>query len=136
MASSSNNLIQDLVDAPPGTKRKISYAYRVLHPVAEEPGHPATPIVSAGNAGGLRDTATPQVGPSAGTSFLAGRKRSATSAAPGLGCPAPIARHIALAADFSPSHFKEPVSKDRIPEPNSPQQPPPVPPSPMQIDPQ
>ena len=113
--NSSNASAQDIVVAPPGVKRKPGYVYQMLPPVSEEPGSAATPAGSYGNASGFRDTAIPQLDPMAGMSTLANRKRSASSAAPGSARQAPMAKHLASAADFSPSHFIEPVSEDRIP---------------------
>ena len=113
--NSSNASTQDIIVAPPGVKRKPGYVYQMLPPVSEEPGSAATPTGSNGNASGFRDTAIPQLDPMAGMSTLANRKRSASSAAPGSARQAPMAKHLASAADFSPSHFIEPVSEDRIP---------------------
>ena len=90
----------------------------------------------------LRGHATPQSGAPAGSTILAGRKRSASNAASGSGSRrhGPTPRHLASAADFSPTHFDEPAS-DAIPPSAfsrnhspllSPRQPPP---SPMRIDP-
>ena len=138
-ASASNTSVQDIIAAPPGVKRKPGYAYQMLPPVTEEPGYSAAPAGSSGNASGFRDTAIPQLDPMAGTPTLVSRKRSATSAAPGSGRQAPIVKHLASAADFSPTHFDEPVSDDHIPAMRSPHHhpasPPPLqhpnPPSPM-----
>ena len=124
----SNNSIQDIVVAPPGIKQKPGYVYQVLSPTAEEPGHSATPAGPAGNASGLRDTAIPQMAPMVGTPNLVNRKRSATSAASGSAHQAPMVRHLASAADFSPTHFDELASEDHI-SMLKPLQPPPAPPS-------
>jgi hypothetical protein len=56
--------------------------------------------------GGLWASTTPQFGLTAGT----GRKHSATNAAPGSDYRGPVAKHLASAADFSLTHFNEPVS--------------------------
>ena len=93
----------------------MGYPYEVLDPVVEETGLSITPVDPTGNASGLRDIASPQLGPVTGPSTLAGRKRAATSAASGSVRRAPISRHLASAADFSPHHFDEPVSDDHIP---------------------
>jgi hypothetical protein len=131
----------EFVEAPPGGKRKISYAYQVLQPIGEESGVPSSSVGPVGNAGGLRDTATPQLVSATAMTIFAGRKRSATSAAAGSGRRAPGHRHLASAADFSPTHFSEPVSDGPIPppqsshrrEPSSPH-PPTNLPSPMDVD--
>jgi hypothetical protein len=109
--SSSNLSIPTIVDALPGGKRKAGYAYQVLAPVTEES---RTPAGLSENASGPRDTATPRLEP------MAGRKRAASGAASESERRAPITRHLASAADFSPTHFDEPVSDDHIPDPNSP----------------
>ena len=104
-ASASNVSTTEFVDAPPGGKRKVGYAYQVLAPVSEDAG-------PTGNADGLRDIATPQLGSASG----AGRKRSATSAASGSARHGPSSKRLASAADFSPTHFDEPLSDAPIPE--------------------
>ena len=112
-ASSSNPPVVEVVDVPPGGKRKAGYAYQVLQAVAEEAGPPSRTVVEpVGNAGGLRDTTTPQ---QALTSSLVGRKRSATSAAPVSDQRGSATKRLASAADFSPTHFDEPVSDGHIP---------------------
>jgi hypothetical protein len=98
-----------VVDALPGGKRRTGYAYQVLSSVAEETRNSHTPDGPSGNASGPRDTATPR------TDILAGRKRAATSAASGSERRAPFTRPMASAADFSPTHFDEPMSDDRVP---------------------
>ena len=113
--SNSNSSAQDIVETLPGVKRKPGYVYQMLPPVFEEPGLSATPAGSYGNVSGLRDSTIPQLDPMAGTSTLVNRKRSASSAAPGSARQAPMAKHLASAADFSPTHFNEPVSEDHIP---------------------
>ena len=104
-ASASNVSATEFVDAPPGGKRKVGYAYQVLDPVSEEAG-------PTGNADSLRDITTPQLGSASG----AGRKRSATSAASGSGRHGPSSKRLASAADFSPTHFDEPLSDAPMPE--------------------
>ena len=126
---------------PPGGKRKAGYAYQVLQAVAEEAGPPSRTVVEpVGNAGGLRDTATPQ---QALTSSLVGRKRSATSAAPVSDQHGSATKRLASAADFSPTHFDEPVSDGHIPafDPTQHHAPPSphqrsIPPSPMAVEPE
>ena len=108
-ASASNLSVVEVVDALPGGKRKVGYAYEVLEAIVEEPGPSIGPVVPAGNASSLRDAATPQHG------ATAGRKRSATSAAPVSGHRGPIFKRLASAADFSPTHFNEPVSDGPFP---------------------
>lgn len=133
---------QDIVEALPGGRRRAGYAYQVLQSVGEEDTSSFPTAVPTENAGVLRGHATPQSGAPAGPTILAGRKRSASSAASGSGSRrrGPTPRHLASAADFSPTHFDEPDS-DAIPPPAfsrnhspplSPHQPPP---SPMRIDP-
>ena len=111
-ASASGQPAANFIDAPPGVKRKIGYAYQVLQPVAEESNQSVVPAVPIGNVDGSRDIATPQL--VAGKTTLVGRKRSATSAASDTGRRAPVSRRLASVADFSPTHFDEPVSDDRI----------------------
>ena len=103
--SASNVSAMEFVDAPPDGKRKVSYAYQVLDPVSEEAG-------PTGNADSLRDITTPQLG----LASSAGRKRSATSAASGSGRHGPSSKRMGSAADFSPTHFDEPLSDAPIPE--------------------
>jgi hypothetical protein len=125
VASVQANTVMEIVDAPPGGKRRIGYAYQILDPLPED-GPSIRQIAPAGNGGGFRDTVTPQLGPITGS----GRKRSATSAASGSGRHGPTSKRLASAADFSPTHFDEPVSDAPIPE----QQPQPS--SPMAIEPE
>ena len=115
-----------LVDAPPGGKRKLGYAYQVLDPLPEAVESSTRPLAPTGNGGGFRDTVTPQLGSTAGI----GRKRSATSAAHR---PGHLGKRLASAADFSPTHFVEPVSDVPMLEANSPFH---QPPSPMAIVPE
>ena len=138
--ASSSNPVMEVVDAPPGGKRKTGYAYQVLQPVAEEAGPPIRTVEPVGNAGGLRDTTTPQ---QALTSSLVGRKRSATSAAPVSDQHGSATKRLASAADFSPTHFDEPVSDGHIPafDPTQHHAPPSphqrsIPPSPMAVEPE
>ena len=49
-ASASNPSVVEVVDALPGGKRKVGYAYEVLEAVNEEPGPSIRPVVPAGNA--------------------------------------------------------------------------------------
>lgn len=56
----------DIVDAPPGVKRKLGYAYQVLVSVDEEQKQSFKPSDPIGNARGLRDTAIPQLGSDCG----------------------------------------------------------------------
>jgi hypothetical protein len=100
--------VAEFVDAPPGGKRKIGYSYQVLPPVVEESGSAVDRGDPVGIGGGSRDTADPQLGSSAILLPLAGRKRSASGAAPGSGRRGPVPRPLASANDFSPSHFDEP----------------------------
>ena len=142
--ASSSNPVMEVVDAPPGGKRKTGYAYQVLQPVAEEAGPPIRTVEPVGNAGGLRDTATPQqVLISGSAPSIVGRKRSATSAAPAPDQRGSASKRLASAADFSPTHFDEPVSDGHIPAfnptqhqaPSSPHQRS-FPPSPMAVEPE
>ena len=140
-ASSSNPPVVEVVDVPPGGKRKAGYAYQVLQAVAEEAGPPSRTVVEpVGNAGGLRDTTTPQ---QALTSSLVGQKCSATSAAPVSDQHGSATKRLASAADFSPTHFDEPVSDGHIPafDPTQHHAPPSphqrsIPPSPMAVEPE
>lgn len=112
--STSHPSNQNIVEALPGRKRKVGYAYQVLQPVGEESGQSGRPIDPAGNAGGLRDIATPQLESMADTTTLAGHKRSAMSTALDDGHRGPTSRKLASAADFSPTHFDEPASDGLI----------------------
>ena len=132
-ASASMPVIE-VVDAPPGGKRKIGYAYQVLEPVAEEVGHATRTSGSVGNVGSLRDANAPQLVLTTGTKTMAGRKRSATSAAPGSGRRGPNSGWLASAADFSPNHFEEPASNGPVPPLDSHRRS--LPPSPMALDPE
>ena len=142
--ASSSNPVMEVVDAPPGGKRKTGYAYQVLQPVVEEAGPPIRTVEPVGNAGGLRDTATPQqVLISGSAPSIVGCKRSATSAAPAPDQHGSASKRLASAADFSPTHFDEPVSDGHIPAfnpmqhqaPSSPHQHS-FPPSPMAVEPE
>ena len=126
----------EIVDAPPGGKRTKGYVHLVLPSVVEEDGQPSNSVDPNGNGGGLRDIASPQVG------LTASRKRAASSAAPGSGRRGTAPRQLASAADFSPTHFNEPVSDGPIPPTDSwdhlslpPPHQPSFPSSPMAIDP-
>src|ERR1700678_4046610 len=133
--------VQAVVEAPPGAKRRTGYIYPVLQPVTEESGQSSRPVGPTGYAADSRGTAAPQLGSVAGTPALKGRKRSATSAAPGSGLRGPTSRRLASAGDFSPTHFVEPVSETGMqlqrpslqlsPTPSRKQ----CPPSPMTVDP-
>jgi hypothetical protein len=115
----------EIVDAPPGGKRKAGYAY--LQPVAEEAEQSTSSVVPVGNGGGSRDITHPQLGSTLAGSVLPGRKRSASSAAPGSGRRGPAPRtpqRLASAADFSPSHFEEPNSDVQMPSPHQRSHPP------------
>jgi hypothetical protein len=58
-----------LVEAPPGRRCVVGYAYQVLPPVVEETaglsGHAGGPTGSSGNADGFQDIATHQKNPEA-----------------------------------------------------------------------
>lgn len=106
--------VGEVVDAPPGGRRQPGY---VLEPVFEETASAARLVDPAGGVGGPWGSAVPQFGPTTGM----GRKRSATSAAPAFGHHGPVAKHMASAADFSPTHFDGPVSGGPVPpSPNNP----------------
>jgi len=128
IASSRVRMIQPatpdptIIVAPPGKKQVVGYTYKVPQPVIEETTSGLSLLGKSmgppGNASGLWDTATPQVSLTAKPTSLAGRKHSATSAAPGSARPSPGPSHLASAADFSPMHFDEPMSDAPIPPPN------------------
>ena len=103
--------IPDVIEAPPGVKHKTGYVHQVLQPVTEESGLSSRPVGPTGYAVDSRGTAAPQLGSVAGTPALKGRKRSATSAAPGAGHCGPTSHRLASTGDFSPTHFVEPVSE-------------------------
>ena len=127
---------QVLGDAPAGGERTTGFAPQVLHPVVEEerslPGQPHLPTGPLGTAVGFRDTATAQASPMVEGAVLVGRKRSATSAAPGSVRRGHGPNKLASAADFSPGHFNEPTSDDHIPDLLHPSA---APASPMRVDP-
>jgi hypothetical protein len=81
----------------------------VLQPVGEEVGNPLLSVGSIENAGIPRVLATTQLDISAAPTILAGRKCSVTSSASGSGRRGPSPRHLASAADFSPTHSDEPI---------------------------
>ena len=110
---------QTIVEAPPGKKRAVGYVYEVLPAVAEHSVGSGGP---SGNAGGSRDTATPQVVSVASPTSVAGRKRTATSDAPGSNRNGPGPSGLASAADFSPTHFEEPMSDGLLPPADAAQQ--------------
>jgi hypothetical protein len=96
---------KDFVDALPGGKRKVGYAYQILDPVSEEAGPSVRPVVPAGTlvTGDLRGTATPQLGSITGT----GRKRSAPL--PGLVIVVPYPN-----VWLPPPIFHQPISTSRL----------------------
>ena len=112
---------QVIIDAPLGGKQRAGYAYQVFPAVAEETGRVIRSTASSKNAGDSRDLAIPQLGELTDTPPvpLAGRKRLASTAISGSGHCRPTPRIVASAADFSPSHFEEPVSDILIPPPVS-----------------
>jgi hypothetical protein len=109
-----------LVDTPPGGRWVAGYLYQVLPLVVEETvgplGHVGEPTGSSGNADGFQDIGTPQVNPEVCNDIPTGRKRVATSAAPGTPCRGRNSMHHAMVADFSPTHFVEPRSNVPIPQ--------------------
>jgi hypothetical protein len=115
--ATSTTSVSNNIKVSPGTRCRPGYVYQLLSPTIEDSG--PKPNGSAGNASGFWDTAIPQSDPKADTPNLGGRKRSATSAASGSTRLAPGARHLASAADFSPTHFNEPVSDIHIPAAHS-----------------
>jgi hypothetical protein len=92
-ASALNPSAVEIVDALPGGKHRVGYAYEVLETVGEAPGPSIRPVGPAGNASSLRDAAIPQLGP------ITNRKRSATSAVSGSDRRGPISKRLASAAD-------------------------------------
>jgi hypothetical protein len=107
-------VVSGLVDAPPGSRHRPG---SVLRPVLEADTSAARLVVPAGGVGDPWGSTAPQFGLTTGT----GRKRSATSAAPSSGLRGPVAKRLASAADFSPTHFDEPVSGGPVPpSPNHP----------------
>jgi hypothetical protein len=105
-----------LIKAPPGVRPSVGYQYEVLPP-AEEQGDKAPELLDepedvSGKAAGSRDSAVIQAGSKVLQAAKVGRKRAATSEAPGASertltrIPPPLAS----AADFSPTHFDEPQS--------------------------
>jgi hypothetical protein len=103
---------QVAVVAQSGGMLGTGQVYRVLHPVVEETGQIGGLTGPTGNAGGLRDLATPQLGSTVGSSVLAGRKCSASSAAPGSGRRGPFPKHLASAADLPPLTSMNPLAMD------------------------
>jgi hypothetical protein len=95
-----------VADVPSGRRRKPGDTARILDPVSEETAPTASLVVPARGGGGPWASATPQFELTAGT----GCKCLATSAAPGSDYRGPVAKRLASAADFSPTHFNEPVS--------------------------
>ena len=84
-ASASNTSLPSIVEALPGGKINLGYAYQVLQLVVEEIGQSSRPTDAAGNASGFWDLATPQRGLLVGPLNFMGRKRAATSTALGSG---------------------------------------------------
>jgi hypothetical protein len=84
---------QTVVEALPGRKHAVGYVYQILKPVSEERPAAAIPAEEptgpSKNAGGFWDIATPRVASDVPSATLAGRKRSATSNAPGYMCRGP-----------------------------------------------
>jgi hypothetical protein len=107
----------------------------LLPVVEEEPGQLRPPLVPLGNTGDFRDTPNPQMGSSASRTGQVGRKRSASSAAPGSAHRTRNPYIPASAADFSPDHFEEPNSDNlALLAPHESHQPDHAPTSPMKVD--
>ncbi|WP_242641612.1 hypothetical protein [Candidatus Ichthyocystis sparus] len=112
MSSSNSNFIT----APPGTKCLPGYVYQVVSPT-HTPNPPALPgglMVGSENASGFWDTAIPLGPPDVTGVVLSSHKCSATSAASGSSDCAHKHTHLTSAADFSPTHFLEPLSPAAI----------------------
>ena len=69
----------------------------------------------SGNAGGPQDTTTPQVISVTSPTSVVSCKRTATCDAPGSNCNSPGPSGLASAANFSPTHFEEPMSDGLLP---------------------
>jgi hypothetical protein len=88
----------------------------LLLPVVEEEAGLLRPLEDPmRNTADLRGTVNPQGDSSASRSGQVGRKRSASSAAPGSGSRARHPFTLASAADFPPDHFDEPNSDTVMP---------------------
>jgi hypothetical protein len=103
-----------LIRAPLGVKPSVGYYYEALLPVDEQGEtaleSPGEPEDMPGKVGGSRDITIPQAGQKALPVAKVGRKRAATSEAPGASERTQIPPPLASAADFSPTHFDEPQS--------------------------
>jgi hypothetical protein len=103
-----------LIKAPPGVRPSAGYQYEVLLPVEEQgekaPGLLGEPEDMSGKVVDSRDFTTIQAGSKALPVAKVGRKRAATSEAPGASERTQIPHPLASAADFSPTHFDEPQS--------------------------
>ena len=93
--------------------------YKVLPAVAERSVGSEGP---SGNAGGPRDTTTPQVVSVTSPTSVVGCKCTATSDAPGSNCNSPGPSGLTSAANFSPTHFEEPMSGGLLPPVDATQQ--------------
>lgn len=103
-------------------KQRPGYMYQALPTITEDTGKPVQSATYSENVGGSRDLAISQMSELIDPPLvpLVGCKHSVSSA---ISCSVDYGitpRKLALAADFSPSHFQEPVSDNCIP----PQQPP------------
>jgi hypothetical protein len=99
------------IKAPPGVRPSAGYRYEVLLPV-EEQGEKAPELLGeledvSGKVGDFRDITVIQAGSKALPVMKVGRKRAATSEAPGASERTQIPPPLASAADFSPTHFDE-----------------------------
>jgi hypothetical protein len=105
-----------LIKAPPGVKPSVGYQYEVLL-LVEEQGDKAPELLGepedvSGKAVGSWDSAIIQAGSKVLQVAKVGRKRAATSEAPGASehTLTQIPPPLASAEDFSPSHFDKPQS--------------------------
>lgn len=107
-----------LIKVPPGVRPSVGYQYEVLPTVAEQTGdtplHRVGPMDLSGKVVGSRDFTVIQAGSKTAPEAKVGRKRSATSEAPGSIVRIHLPPPRASAADFSPTHFDEPQSENLL----------------------
>ena len=111
---------QGTTDSLPDGEHQPSNTLQVLPVVGEGNEEDVQSAGSAEKARGLRDTDIPQPNVPNVHRPLTGRKRSASSAILSPGRRDPTPRMLASAADFSPTHFEEPLSDNGLPPPLSP----------------
>ena len=127
------------VKAPRGTKPSTGYVYQVLSASTEKledhEDRPDGPVGEREIPDGHKDVEKTQANHRDQRGGSKGRKRAATSEAPGSSRRLQNPIHLASASDFPPDHWAEPTSDGLLGVPPIVHDPHPLPESPIQIDP-